>query len=462
MPRVPIAFPLSSNPQRFGHAGAARLINVYAESAGQDAKSDRVWWPADGLSSFSTLTDSGGVRAMLALSESDLYVVAGRVLWRVDGVGAASILGGISSDGVVTMARNRVGQIAIVCDGFYYVVQSGVLSQISDPDLPPPTSVTHLDGYFVFLLTDGRFFVSAIDDDDIDALDTATAEANPDGGVRAITRGRDLVLFGARSTEFWANTGGEFPFSRTTANDLGCKAAGSVVELEQTIYWVAHDGTVRALDGYQGRKVSTHPVERFIADEDHPSQLSACAWQSRGHSFYCLSGENGSWCYDASTGLWHERKSYDLSRWRVSQAVQLGDRIIAGNYASGLLYTMSPDAYDEAGSELVCTIQPAPVYASGLNVAHHRVDVDVIPGTGLVSATEHLANPQIMIDYSDDGGENWSTQRLRSSGRAGQRLTRVFATRLGMSRSRTYRISSSAAVARGFIGMTIDSNVASR
>lgn len=457
--RTSVAFPLSSNPQRFGHAGAARLVNVYPETAGQDAKAERVWWACDGLASFATLTDSGGVRAMLALSDSELYVVAGRVLWRVDSTGSASIMGGISSDGVVTMARNRVDQIAIVCDGAYYIQQAGALTQIADPDLPPPTSVTHLDGYFVFLLTDGRFFASEIDGENVDALDTATAEANPDGGVRAITRGRDLVLIGKSSTEFWANTGGEFPFSRTTANDIGGLAAGSVVELEQTLFMVAHDGTVRVLDGYQWRKISSHSVERFIADEEHPENLSACAWQSRGHSFYCLSGENGSWCYDTATGQWHERVSYGLDRWRVSQTIKFGTRIVAGDYASGLLYTMSPDAYSEAGADMVCTIQPAPVYANGNRIRHHRIDVDVIPGTGLVSGTEYLANPQVMIDYSDDGGENWSTQRLRSSGKAGQRLTRVFATRLGASRSRTYRISTSAAVARGFVGMTIDQDV---
>lgn len=456
MPRTPLALPLSSNPARYGHAGAARLVNMYAERVGQDAKAEWCWWACDGLASFSTLTGEGGVRSALTLSDSDLYVVAGRILHRIDSSGAAMILGGISSDGLVTMARNRVDQIAIVCDGAYWVVSGGVLVQISDPDLPPPTSVTHIDGYFIFLLQDGRFFASAIDDDDVDALDTATAEANPDGGVRAMTRGRDLVLIGQRSTEFWQNTGAEFPFERTTANDIGCRAAGSVVELEQTLFMVAHDGTVRVLDGYQWRKISSHAVERFISSETDPASLSACAWQARGHSFYCLSGASGSWCYDVATGQWHERQSYGLDRWMISHTIQFGNRVVAGHYNQGSLYTMSPDAFDEAGTEMVCTVQPAPVHANGMRVFHRGFEVDVIPGTGLVSGTEHLADPQVMLDYSDDGGATWSTQRMRSSGRAGQRLQRVFANRLGSSRSRTYRISTSAAVARGFVGAMLD------
>lgn len=85
MATVSLAFPLSSNPARFGHGGAARLVNVYAEKQGQDARSEWAWHACDGLASFATLTGGDGVRAMLALSDSDLYAVAGRVLFRVDG-----------------------------------------------------------------------------------------------------------------------------------------------------------------------------------------------------------------------------------------------------------------------------------------------------------------------------------------------------------------------------------------
>jgi hypothetical protein len=453
MPRTPITFPLSSNPARFGHAGAARLINLYPEKVGPDAKTEWCWWAVDGLSAFSTLTGGGGVRAMLALSDSDLYVVAGRVLFRVDNTGSASILGGISSDGVVTMAQNRVGQIAIVCDGLYYGVVGGVLSQLADPDLPPPISVAEINGQFVFLIADGRMFISDVDDWNVDALNFVTNEKRPDQGVRNITRGSDHVAFGTNSTEFWQDSG---EFLRTAANDLGCKAAGSVVELEQTIFWVCHDGTVRVLEGYQGKKISTHPVERFIAEDAHPQNLTACAWQARGHSFYALSGTNGTWVYDVSTGQWHERASYGLDRWKVSQTIQFGTKVIAGNYNDGALYEMSPDAYDEDGDELVCTIQPAPVSANGKRVKHNRIDVDVIPGTGLVSGASYLQNPTLMVDYSEDGGLTFGTQRQLSTGAAGQTLRRCFATRLGMSRSRTYRLSMSAAVARGFLSMTAD------
>lgn len=486
MPRTALSLPTGSSPTRYGHAGAARIVNMFAEKIGPQAKTQTAWWACDGLSSFATLTGGGGVRAMLALSDSALYVIAGRLVFLVDSAGAVTVIGGIPTDGFVTMARNRVGQIAIVCDGLYFVIEDEDLTQISDPDLPPPTSVTHIDGYFVYLLEDGRFFASGIDATGVDALDTATAEANPDGGVRAMTRGRDLVLFGKRSTEFWGNTGAEFPFSRTTANDLGCLAAGSVAELEQTLFWVCHDGTVRVLDGYQGRKISSHAVERFIASETDPSALRATAWQSRGHSFYALSGAAGTWQYDVTTGEWVERQSYGLDRWRVSETIQFGHRIIAGNYASGLLYTMSPDVYSEAGADMVCTIQVPPVYADGRRVRHNRVEIDVVPGTGLVlpettttstasiywwlpfwrtaetvSAADyrHLIRPKLMLDYSDDGGATWSTQRALEMGAAGQRLRRCFAHRLGVSRSRTYRMSISASVARGVVAMTLDQDV---
>ena len=456
MAPIPVKFPLSSNPARHGHAGDSRLINGYPESLGDEGKGGYMWVPFHGFDAFSTLTDGGGVRAMLALTDADLYVVAGRLLFRVDTSGTATALGGISSDGMVTMARNRLApdpQIAIVCDGLYYIIRAGVLTQMADPDLPPPVSVCSLNGYFCFLLSDGRHFSSELDGEDVSALDYAAAGSNPDPGVRNWTRGQDLCIGGTKSIEFWADQGLDpYPFARTTSVDVGVLAADSVAPLDQTSAFVAHDGTVRVLEGYQPQVVSNTAVAKFIAFQTDPTTLRATSWIERGKHFYALSSSDTTWVYCHTTKTWSERESYGLGRWRVSTACAFGNRVVFGNYADGLLYLANRSTQDEAGDHMVMTIQPPPVHAFPYRLRHNIAYIDAVPGVG----TADVPSPVVMLDYSDDGGRVFGAQRHLSLGAEGQSLTTLRANKLGAARSRIYRLRVSDAVERGLLGMSVD------
>lgn len=456
---TPISLGTRSNPARHGHAGAARLINGYAEDAGEDAKNAVNIHCVDGLAEFAEVDIAGGSRAALILDDNTLYVVIGRGLYKFDQAGASAYIGGIPTAGTVTMARNRADPpvVAIASDGLVFYCQDDVLTQNTDADLPPVNSVAALDGYFVFLCDDGRRFASGVDATTVEALDFAKAESNPDPGVCIATRGRDLVSFGTRSTEFDQNSGGEtWPFSRTTAIEVGCLAAGSVATIDQTLAWVAHDGTVRRLNGYTAERISTYPVERFVSSHANPRTMTACSWSRNGNVFYSLSGDQGTWEYNLTTGRWHERKSYGLARWRGATAVQFGTKIIVGDYDSPTLYEMSPDYLDEAGTEIVMEVRAPPVHGFPYRLRHNALFLDVVPGVGRATEASHIANPSIMMDYSDDGGENWSTQRIAPLGREGDRLRRVRWNRLGVSRSRTYRFSVSASVARTLVSMSLD------
>lgn len=454
---VPLAFSTSSNPGRYGYDGGARLINAYAEARGPEGRAQFPLYAIDGLSSFATLTGGAGVRAMLAV-DNLLVVVSGRLVFTVDAGGAAVVAGGLPSDGPVYLAVNRRNpnpQVAIVCDGIYKVLSGGVLTEISDPDLPPPLSVTHLDGYFVFIDAIGRLTSTAIDDaTDISALDFANAESNRDGGVMVMTRGRELVAFGTRSIEFWTNTGADgFPFSRANSVDIGTLAGKSVASISQTLAFVASDGTVRILDGYTAQKISNNAVERFIADTEDKTTLAATAWSDRGHSFYALSSPSGTWVYDLSTQFWHERKSYGLDRWRVSCVERFGDQLIAGHYDDGTLYTMSPSTYAEGGDPILWEMRAPVTHAFPGKLLMHRIDLDVVPGVGLATTAAPNADPQIMLDTSEDGGMTFGGERSMTVGGINQRLTTVRSYRFGLVRptGRIVRARMSADVVRGMM-----------
>ena len=142
----------------------------------------------------------------------------------------------------------------------------------------------------------------------------------------------------------------------------------------------------------------------------------------------------------------------------VSDCVKLGDRIIAGHYAEDRLFEMSPEAYDEAGSDLVMEVHTPPVHAFPSLLQFERVVLDLIPGVGLNSRSTDDDNPKVMLSYSDDGGLTWGPERQLSIGAQGDRAIRVIARRLGRSKvaGRTFRIAVSASVVKGVLGMAAD------
>lgn len=461
MVALPISLGVGSNPQKFGHAGNARHINCYLEPMGADAKSEKILIGSDGLASFATV-ESTGIRAMLAVGPF-LYVVSGRQVYRVDIHGSVRALGGIPTEGTVSMARNRraVPQIGIVSDGLFFVIDTGTaaLTQVIDVDLPPAVSLSMLDGYGILPVNNSRWFITALDDfTQVDALDFASAESNPDEIVTSSTRESEVVLFGTASIEWWQNVGdADFAFRRSQSAEIGCLSAASVARVERTLMWIAHDGTVRVMEGYGGKRVSTYAVERAIADVE-ASTITSTSWWARGHQFYAMSCPSWTWVYDLSTGAWHERHSYGLDRWRVSTVSRFGHYSIAGDYVTGDLYTMTPDANTEGASPLIMTVQTAPIHAFPQRLIFDALHVDLVPGVGTNVTASQDVDPSMMVSWSDDGGHSWSNEQIIGMGRLGDTKRRAIARRLGRTTThgRTFKLSVSADVARGFIGAAIE------
>ena len=469
--QTPVQFGIQSNPARYGHDGETRLINCYTENAGREGKTPTPVYAMEGLKSFATLTNGGACRGMIAVG-TDIYVVSGRLVFRVDSNGTATEIGGIASDGPAFFSRNRVTpnpEIVLVSDGLKYLIQQNSFEAITDPDLTTPNSVTFLDGYTIYGSNDGTFTWSEIDDAaNIGALNFATAESSPDGLVRVIAHNQQLFLFGETSTEVWINTGATFPFERISGVTIkkGCLAKASVQEHDNSLVWVADDGTVRRLNGNVPVRISHHAVERSIQAEPSQSLIESMNYIINGHEFYVLSGTTFTWVYDASTQLWHERDSHsslnaNIGRWRGSCYAKLGDKHIVGDYDAGLLYELDPDTYDEAGNHLIMKMISPHFHDYPNYLQMGALHIDTLPGMGLNSTDTHNSDPQVLVRTSYDGGNSWKNQRSKSVGGLGSNETRVRMNRFGQSKEDGYmiEISMSAAVRRGFTGAVADIQV---
>ena len=71
---------------------------------------------------------------------------------------------------------------------------------------------------------------------------------------------------------------------------------------------------------------------------------------------------------------------------------------------------------------------------------------------GITTSITLCTDPQVCLQWSDDGGFTWSNELWQSAGKVGEYLKRVVFYRLGMSRDRVFRVKMSDAVKWIIIG----------
>ena len=471
MRTIPLNLGTGSNQTRLGYEGAARFINCYVESLGENARNQTAIYASEGLDPWLTVSSSGGIKCLLA-TETKLYGVAGVKVFSVDISSVVTILGTLAVEAPCYMARNRRNpntQVGLVTNGLYYVIDGNVMTLNADPDLlGPPSSIAVRDGFFIIPTNFNRYFITGEDNaTSIAPTDFGRAQRNPDEIMRAMASETDIVLLGAGSIEWHQNQPnalGSFPFVPVQQIEIGLIGPEAVAKLDRRIVWVASDGTVQLMQGYGGVTISNHAVERAIGSLLDPTVIQCFGWNSKdtSHSYMCVTCPSFTWVYDFKSQQWHERQSYGLPRWRATQSVEWQGMTLVGDYATGTLYQISGAINSDAASHLVMTLQTPPVDSQPRDSRFDWLQLEFAPGLGNNGANPHGADPKVMMSYSDDGGRTWSAERTASQGPAGVTNIRARWNRLGQlrSNSRTFRFSASANVARCFIsasmGVTVD------
>lgn len=471
---TPVSIGRGSNKARYGQGGLASFVNAYVEDLGETGKTGFSAFAINGWEDFATLTSGTGSRAMLAV-DTQLLVVAGVLLFSVSSGGIVTTIGGVPSSGLVTMAHNRKTpnkQVAVVCDGLWYIFEGGTITQGSDTDLPPPIAVAESDGYFIFLIQDGRWFIAGPNEGgSIDPVDFVEAESSSDNNVMVVVRGRTIIILGEKSAEFWdPNGSSDFPYSRTAAINVGCYAAGSVANLlvtkggsaRDTVIFAATDKTgayagIVAMEGYQPEVISTPEVDRLIRDEPDKTSIRCMAWVEDAHSFYAISGTSFTKVWDGKTGEWHDRKSHDSERWNGHTVAQFAGMTIFGHVTANTLHRSLPTLYAEGTDPILYRIQPPSIHMYPKQFKIEEVHFDFITGVGLNSGNDDDDNPEVIIDYSKDGGDSWAAARRASIGAQAQRKVRVKERFLGRfdHNGVTFRLTCSANVIKGLQQMAI-------
>lgn len=439
-----ISLPVQSYTLRSHPASSARLKNCFIEQLPPDAKTPAVLMRAPGITGDTTV-GNGPIQGMYS-GLGYLFVISGGSLYKLDSNLTATLLGSVGSatQTSIDMESNTDSLVVVNTPNAYYW-DGTTFSQITDPDFTSrgATDVEFLDGWLLFIEPNsGRFFGADIGTaTDFDALNFATAEGAPDDLVGFKVDHRQAFLLGTKTGELWENTGAAgFPFERSINGfiELGCLNGRTIDKLDNSVYWLASDYTVRRLEGVTPVRVSTHAVEQALTSVTIDSG-KAYTYAQEGHLFYVLTFQERTFVLDVTTKEWHDRNTYGYEYWQAKNHASAFNKNYMGSSLTAQIGYLNPENYDEWGGTQVMEWTYQPIYAEGQRAFHDRLEIIMETGVGL--STGQGSDPTVMLAYSEDGGITWVNLPTRSAGAIGQYRWRVFWTRLGSSRMRTYRAS---------------------
>ena len=139
---------------------------------------------------------------------------------------------------------------------------------------------------------------------------------------------------------------------------------------------------------------------------------------------------------------WHTWTTFDgngtSSRHAGQGFVYANGFYIVGDKDTGDICTLDPDVgYDTTSDRTVIVERTTPHVGSEMKTAFHKLlTLDFAVGTTSLQSYD----PQVMLQFSDDGGKTWSDEVWTSCGKIGEYALRVQFDQLGSAQSRVYRI----------------------
>ncbi|RJP45507.1 hypothetical protein C4587_01010 [Candidatus Parcubacteria bacterium] len=444
MRQAPISFGTISSKGKVPQSGGARLKNAIVEQL-EDGR--LIYKRAPGLSRvIQSVSGAVHTRGMIMANDGTLLRVLDGRVESVTQSGTSFVSedrGVLSGTDLVTLARNMAATPDVVgvspSNGAFVLSATGAPGPYPDADVGSPNACCYVGSYFFFTYGDGKCRSSGVNTTAINALDVVTAEAYSDPLIRPVGHNGQLILFGTQSFEIWSldqpNATG-FPANRATVIKCGLASTNAVAGWEEgfvkELLWAGSDNIVYQLRGYEPVRVSTPTIERDLQALADKSELRAFVAMHNAHPYWFLKGPGFTHAYDLLTSTWQERESYGLMRFKAEQSVHAFGDWLLGDETTGDAFRLDGTAYRDSADSMIFEVESQTSDLFPQRKGCKRADFHFVNGTGVSGEDSTIeTEPKVLIQWSDDGGTNWSLPLERSLGRTGEYDHRVTVKRCG-------------------------------
>lgn len=382
---------------------------------------------------------------------SILYRVCGNALYSVDSAGVHTYLGIIPGDDKCIFDAMGTSLI-IVADRRVFVWDGATLTENTDPDLESPDSVTVINNQALYDGEGGRFGVSNVGDPlSIDGLSYATAESRADNLVRVYAFDQSVYMLGDLTIEQWWNSGvGKPPFDRVQGGiiEKGIASLHGVANSVDFLYVFGNDRKLYKIKGSTAVPVTDSALVTIFEGFTTVSDVIVWCMDLRDKNFTVITFPTENKTYVLPDGgQWFEWSSgVDGGRNIANSYVKAYHKNLVEDYRNGNIYELNFESYTENGNTIVRQRDSAPLAGimfgvPGKTVAMNKFVLNIQTGVGLLSGQG--SDPVVMLSYSDDGGETFSTERWATIGKMGKFKWKAEWNNLGSFDERIIRIRTS-------------------
>lgn len=455
-------------------ADCQKTMNLYPETieSGQ-GKSAVALYHTPGLTVFCAIGNP--VRGMLEIN-GRVFAVGGEILYELDANGTSTNRGNVGNDlKRVTMASNgSTGNQLLVCSAgqiYCFNLATNIFTGPIQGIQGTPTKVVFCSSYFVVSLAESnKFQVSALlDGTTWNELSVQEVEVFAENIGSILSAFNQLVVFGLNGhTQVYYNSGANpytpFDVIQGAFMEEGISAPDSAAILDNAPFWIGGYGDGIGIgfraNGYTPLRISNHAVETAWAS--YPSKGTdaiSYSYRDQGHTFWVVrfpsanKGFGATWVYDTATQQWHERGFWSplapegyMAHRSTCHCFGFNQHLV-GDWKSGNIYSMSITTYTDFGNPLRWLRRAPHISTEQVRIYHSFLQVDVETGLGpeppLLDGAGNARAPQVILRWSDDGGQTWSNEYAKDAGQQGQYKARVYWNRLGQARDRVYEVSGS-------------------
>jgi hypothetical protein len=415
---------------------AVNLIPVPVEAPGEPTRNAFKDFP--GLVEFADL--GGSIRGAIN-SNGRVLVVSGGYLLELASDGSSTSLGSIAGTSWADFAANAT-QICVTDGSSLYVLNRATNALTLATGYPGGPRIAVLNEFLFGIESgSGRLWWSNVGDASvIDGLSFATAESSPDNLTACIVSNEELLLIGKSTIEPWRVIGGDDVVTKTgRVIEVGSESPFSVRRLDNSVFFVGSSeefgqGVVYRLNGYTPQRISTRAEEEMLSGIDL-SDAYAYSMVFEGNAMYCLQvpALDTTMVYDVASRMWSEAAELvngEYAKHRGNVHLFAFNKTLVGA-DDGKLYQLDATASSNAG-DVLCRSRVMPVAQRPDAKRIRFPELQVICDTG--------AGGNLMVRWSDDGGNQWGDWEYISLGDIGNFDQDVSLHAMGSAHRRVYEL----------------------
>lgn len=391
-----------------------------------------------------------GIAQVDGHADGKILIVDGSTVRTVTSSGSWGALSGSIAGNDRAQFAFAETQAAILSGGRIFISDGSTVTEESDPDYELQlsnigetgfSSIASIGQRLLFTVGPRWGWSDTLNFGSTSTTYFLTTEDSPDTNVAVTSLNSRVYVFGTQTIQVFSQTGGEgaaaFRPQTGSTIDRGCLARDTIVQMDNTLFWVGEDFSVYRLSGLTPMLISKPWISKRLKLED-PADLVASKMEFDGHSLYKLSGRLGEYVFDNLTQKWVLWRSYGEDTFEFGQTVTVRSehfaisRFFASAAKLGRNYeTDFQPGGSNFGTEIVWELSAhLPVMGGREKIVSIRID-----GTkGRGSSADVNQDAIIAMALSKDNGRTRSNYRDRSTGRQGKYKKRSIWRRNGRTR----------------------------